>query len=413
MKLTSTTRLRLVSLATAFILTAGIGTFLAERSYQDAISNIDSTIIATINDAKTSPSQELSAALFHIDEFTLDLSLYLVSRDGTVTTVNESTAHFASNLTLKQASVATSKVKSGGESHSYRYLALEISGGDYLVVAASVREALADFRSNLFSVFVITLFTSLLTFVLSSLYIRRLKQRDDADALMRMQSFLGDASHELRTPLTVIKGYVEMLSKGQMSAEEDKRRAFLRVSTEIARMETLIHDLLLLAELGESAQRENQILDLSEIVRAYSADFKTLHSDRNVTIEVAPQVLIKGVSDYVARFLQNALNNISKHTEEKVPVRITLHTSGKTVVLKIEDGGHGLPEHAYGEKVKSLTRFDPSRSRESGGSGLGMSIMAAVVAKTGGELRLQKSTLGGLAVIAEFPIYRESKSSLS
>jgi signal transduction histidine kinase len=56
--------------------------------------------------------------------------------------------------------------------------------------------------------------------------------------------------------------------------------------------------------------------------------------------------------------------------------------------------------------VKSLTRFDPSRSRDNGGSGLGMSIMAAVVAKSGGELRLLKSELGGLAVIAEFPTYR-------
>jgi two-component system OmpR family sensor kinase len=405
-KLTSTARLRLVTLATAFLLTAGIGTFLAETSYRDAISAVDSTITGTINDAKSSPAQELSAALFHIDEYSLDLSLYLISRDGTATTVNESTESFISNLTLKQVAQATGQVKSGDGPHAFRYRALEISGGDYLVVAASSKEAKADLRSNLISVLFLTIFTSLLTFYLLSLYIRRLKQRDDADALARMQSFLGDASHELRTPLTVIKGYVEMLSKGQMSAPADQERAFNRVSSEITRMESLIHDLLLLAELGESAQRESGALDLSELVRAHSEDFKTLNADRSVEITVATGVEIVGVHDYIARFIQNALNNISRHTDPMAPVRISLQKSGKYATLVIEDGGDGLPESAYKEKVKSLNRFDPSRSRESGGSGLGMSIMAAVVAKSGGELRLRKGDLGGLAVVAEFPIYR-------
>jgi K+-sensing histidine kinase KdpD len=75
--------------------------------------------------------------------------------------------------------------------------------------------------------------------------------------------------------------------------------------------------------------------------------------------------------------------------------------------LVIEDGGPGLPESAYRENIQSLNRFDKSRSRESGGSGLGMSIMAAVIAKSGGELTLRKSTLGGLAVVADIPTFRE------
>jgi signal transduction histidine kinase len=403
-KLTSTARLRLVTLATAFVLTAGIGTFIAETSFRDAISNIDANINSTIVDAQSSPNQELSAALFHIDEYSLDLSLYLISRDGTATTVNEATSPILNNLTLKEVAAATKAVKAGQGTTNFRFRALEISGGDYLVVAASSAEAHKDLASNLVSVFVLTILTSLLTFYLLSLYIRKLKRGDDADALARMQSFLGDASHELRTPLTVIKGYVEMLSKGQMSAPADQVRAFNRVSTEISRMETLIHDLLLLAELGESAARENSSLDLSAICKSHSEDFKTLNGDRDIQISIEDGVTIDGVHDYIARFVQNALNNISRHTDANVPVRVTLAKSGKWATLTIEDGGKGLPESAYNEKVKSLTRFDPSRSRESGGSGLGMSIMAAVVEKSSGVLQLRKSPLGGLAVTARFPL---------
>jgi K+-sensing histidine kinase KdpD len=241
-------------------------------------------------------------------------------------------------------------------------------------------------------------------FFLFTLYIRRLKERDDQDALARMQAFLGDASHELRTPLTVIKGYVEMLSKGQMSAEADKARAFSRVNSEIGRMETLIHDLLLLAELGESAARDSEILNLSEVVTRHADDFALLHPERDVKISISTDIQVVAVRDYISRFVQNALNNISRHTQVDCPVRITLSRSGKRAILIIEDGGSGLPDAAYGENIQSLNRFDKSRSRESGGSGLGMSIMAAVIAKSSGTLTLKKSSLGGLAIVADLPL---------
>jgi K+-sensing histidine kinase KdpD len=249
---------------------------------------------------------------------------------------------------------------------------------------------------------------SLLAFALLSLYIRRLKRRDDADALARMQEFLGDASHELRTPLTVIKGYVEMLSKGQMGTVEDQARAFNRVTSEISRMESLIKDLLLLAELGESAKREREEIDVSALVRSYAADFATLHPERTVEITISDEIYLHSVREYLVRFIQNALNNISRHTPNSAPVRVSLSSKGRAITLQIEDGGPGLPESAYKERVRSLNRFDKSRSRDNGGSGLGMSIMAAVVEKLNGELTLRRSNLGGLAIVAEFSVSSRS-----
>ncbi len=391
----------------ATIFTASIGTFVTHQSYQNSLSTLDYAINSTVDDAAQAPSQELSAALFHIDEFSLDLSLFLLSRDGAITTINESTVELSTDITLVEAERATRKVQEDKAVQDYRFRSYVISGGDYLIVAGSSESANSRLRNGLLSVLLITFATSLLAFLLLTLYIRRLKRRDDKDALSRMQAFLGDASHELRTPLTVIKGYVEMLSKGMMTEEADKSRAYLRVNTEIGRMESLIHDLLLLAELGESAQRENEPLDLSELLRAHGQDFATLHPDRKVELEIASQISITGVRDYYSRFIQNALNNISRHTENGLPVRISLARVGKSARLTIEDGGAGLPDAAYRENIQSLHRFDKSRSRESGGSGLGMSIMAGVIAKSGGHLTLRKSALGGLAVVADIPTYRE------
>lgn len=407
MKLSSTAKLRIVTLAIATIFTASIGTFVTYQSYQNSLSTLDYEIESTVDDAAQSPGQELSAALFHIDEFALDLSLFLLSRDGAITTINESTIKLFNELSIEEAVRATKSIQEGRALHDYRFRSYVISGGDYLIVAGSSEDANKRFAAGLLSVLLITVATSLIAFLLLSLYIRRLKDRDDAAALARMQAFLGDASHELRTPLTVIKGYVEMLSKGMMSAEDDKARAYLRVNTEIGRMETLIHDLLLLAELGEGAQRESEVINLSELLTAHGQDFATLHPDRRVELEIADQIAVSGVRDYYSRFIQNALNNISRHTDSGIPVKISLHRSGKSAQLMIEDGGPGLPDGAYRENIQSLNRFDKSRSRESGGSGLGMSIMAAVIAKSGGELTLRKSALGGLTVLAEIPTYRE------
>ena len=384
------------------VLTSGIGIFATIHSYDIARAKIDAQINGTIMDAIESRNQELSAALFHIDEFSLDFTLALLSRDGSATIVKASTVPLFDEISLDEAASATDSIQSAKGITQYRYRSLLISGGDYLLVAASSNEAVRSLKGDLYSVLLITLLASLVAFAFLSLYIRRLKRRDDIDALKRMQEFLGDASHELRTPLTVIKGYVEMLSKGQMTAEEDKARAFNRVTSEISRMEALIHDLLLLAELGESATREPEEIDVSALLSGYVKDFSTLNSVRNIDIEISDEIYVVGVRDYFTRFIQNALNNISRHTSADVPVRISLVQKGKNVTLIIEDGGKGLPQSAYREKVRSLNRFDKSRSRESGGSGLGMSIMAAVVEKLHGQMTLRKSELGGLAVIAEF-----------
>jgi two-component system OmpR family sensor kinase len=406
-KLTSTARLRIVTVAIATVLTASIGSFIANQSYKSEISSIDQAINETVIDATKSPNQELSAALFHIDEFSLDFSLLLVSRDGSVTTVNQSTKQLFNEISLKKVIQAQDHVYASHDSSDYRFRSLEISGGDYLVVAASSTGATSDLKANLVTVAFTTALTTLFAFILFSLYIRRLKRRDDEDALQRMQAFLGDASHELRTPLTVIKGYVEMLSKGQMSAPADQERAFSRVNTEIGRMETLIHDLLLLAELGESAAREAEVLDLSALGKGLIEDFATLHPERSVEVRIESGCEVIVVKEYLVRFIQNSLNNISRHTASGAPVRFSLTHTAKTVTLIIEDGGEGLPDSAYGEKILSLTRFDKSRSRESGGSGLGLSIMAAVIAKLDGSLTLRKSDLGGLAVVAELAQHRE------
>ena len=153
--------------------------------------------------------------------------------------------------------------------------------------------------------------------------------------------------------------------------------------------------------------RDIEEIDLSEILTAHGTDFITLNPARKVILAIEESITVEASRDYMARFIQNALTNIVRHTGSDVAVNISLTSRGKSAELIIEDAGAGLPMSAYREDIRSLNRFDKSRSRENGGSGLGMSIMSAVIQKLGGRFSLRKSALGGLAIVVELPQVRD------
>lgn len=236
----------------------------------------------------------------------------------------------------------------------------------------------------------------------------------ERDTQQAMQNFLGDASHELRTPLTVIKGYVELLSTAKMTAEQ-KKRAFERVNAEVLRMQGLINDLLMLAELGESKPVESGTVDLSSMVSAAVEDLKVLQPKRKVIAAIDEGLVIAGSNEYLSQLVANLFGNIRRHTPEDARVSVSLSavegeagsSSGSSttggIILTVDDGGPGLPAESYARGISAFQRFDESRSRESGGSGLGMSIMAGIVRQHGGRIDLNQSPLGGLQTVIHLP----------
>ena len=403
MKFSQTSRISFVTVLLLTFFTVGIGGITVKHSLDIEIQKVDQSLSFVALSAYENPGQAVGAALFAIEQSKLDATLTLLARDGSETVINESTLEYPGAPAFSEVERAVrSPIRVSAET-PFRIRAVPLEGGDFIIIARSTSEIDENFISDLQYLALVTLILNSFAGALLFLYFRRERRTADSASLARMQEFLGDASHELRTPLTVIKGYVEMLSKDQLTAPADKSRAFNRVGSEITRMETLIQDLLLLAELGESGARDIEVIDLSEIVSAHGTDFTTLNPDRIVGLQVTPGLSIVGSRDYISRFIQNALNNVMRHTEPRDAVRIMLAKSGKHIELIIEDAGPGLPAGAYREDIRSLNRFDKSRSRENGGSGLGMSIMSAVIEKLDGKFALRKSELGGLAIVAELP----------
>ena len=385
----------------------GIGGYSAFHTRSAEVREINTSLDFVAQAALENPNQSVGAALFAIEQLTLNITLTLLTPEGQETLVNESSLNYQGAPPIAFVQEATRHPIRISADSPYQLRSIRTPGGEFILVARSVAEVDEHFYSNIASLAVFTVIADSFTALLLLVYFRRVNRRDQVDSLSRMQEFLGDASHELRTPLTVIKGYVEMLSKKQLVAESDQERAFDRVGSEINRMENLIQDLLLLAELGESGRRDIEKVDVSDILLAHGTDFTTLHPQRKVILEIEPGIEIAASRDYLSRFIQNALTNIMRHTKPDDSVKITCKRASKYVHIAIEDSGPGLPDGAYREDVRSLNRFDKSRSRENGGSGLGMSIMSAVIQKLNGRFSLRKSDLGGLAIVVDLPLPKD------
>jgi len=386
-------------ITTAISLT--IGGFASVSLKNSQIETVDAHLTLIADQVISNPSAPVSTALDAVSREDFNLTIGLLSGAGEFMVINRSQLLFEIAPSEKVLKSARNSVVTIDGSQQYRLLTLEISGGDLLVLANSLEEINQTFARNVNRLLIFTFLIDLIAILLTSLLLLRNNRKLQDDSLLRMQKFLADASHELRTPLTVIKGYSEMLSKNQIKEKTDQQRTFSRVNSEIIRMENLIHDLLLLAELGETTDPSQESVDLTSLVRGYLSDFRVLHPDRAVVEEIDEDVFLAGSIDHLRRLLQNILNNISRHTPVDAPVKVALRREAKKIMLSVEDGGPGLPESAYQEGSHLLNRFNPRRSSKQGGSGLGLSIIAAIVSEHGGRLQLRRSNLGGLAVVVE------------
>lgn len=226
----------------------------------------------------------------------------------------------------------------------------------------------------------------------------------------RMREFLGDASHELRTPLTVVRGYVDILFSGRELSDEQRERAIRRLVSESRRMDVIINDLLLLAELGEIHMELDDEVDFSRIVVDHFTDLKMHESGRKVTINVEPSLSVKGNAAHLERLVTNIKSNILRHTEPEAEVDVSLVKQGGDIVLEVNDAGPGLTNAMYERSTAEFQRFDHARSRDGGGFGLGLSIIASIVHHHSGTLELSPSDLGGLRTRVVLPTQQADKT---
>jgi two-component system, OmpR family, sensor kinase len=219
----------------------------------------------------------------------------------------------------------------------------------------------------------------------------------------RLRHFVSDASHELRTPLTSMRGYAELLRRNPEMSEEDVVLATRRIEEEARRMGILVDDLLLLARLDQGRPLERVPVDLGAIVLDACADARVADPARRVTARINAPAQVIGDDLRLRQVLANLVRNAIVHTPPGTPIEVDLGLSGTHAVIDVVDHGAGIrPDHAQ-RIFERFHRADPARSGDQGGSGLGLSIAAAVVAAHGGRLDVRDTAGGGATFRIELP----------
>jgi len=222
----------------------------------------------------------------------------------------------------------------------------------------------------------------------------------------RLRRFLADASHELRTPLASIRGYAELFRIGAAREPKDVTKAMRRIEDEAARMGVLVEDLLILARLDEVRDSAAEVVDLAALADDAAADARAVAPDREIAARAAggdDDALVLGDTDRLRQVLANLLRNALVHTPAGTPVDIWTGRRDGRVVVEVRDHGPGLPPGDPQALFGRFWRAEGGRERGRGGAGLGLAIVAAIVAAHRGEVAARNAEDGGATFSVALP----------
>jgi two-component system OmpR family sensor kinase len=217
------------------------------------------------------------------------------------------------------------------------------------------------------------------------------------EAFSSQRRFVSDASHELRTPLTAIRGQLEVLAAKPDPDPAEVRQVERVVLAEMARIERLVEDLLLLARLEEDAQLRLAAIALPSFLEQIAAD----RSLGGVELAEPASGTLRGDPEALTQVLRNLIGNARRHAGPAGRVSLAAFARGSRLTICVDDDGPGIDPAERERIFDRFHRSEAARDRRSGGAGLGLAIARSIVERHGGRIWAEDSPLGGARVAFE------------
>lgn len=249
-----------------------------------------------------------------------------------------------------------------------------------------------------------------MAFVFFALYRQHVKIRELARLERFRREFVADVSHEIKTPLTGILGAVDLLKDAEGEASSPMRAKLLvLVARESGRLNALVQQILDLARLEREGTFLNRVrTDVDALVREVVDECAPTAAAKGVTLNVSPAAdggaacFVSCDAPLVAQALSNLVTNAIRHSGSPT-VEVSARTARHAVQLVVEDRGIGIPEEHARRVFERFHRVDPSRAAESGGAGLGLSIVRRIARLHGGDVTLEGVRPQGARFVLSLP----------
>lgn len=277
-----------------------------------------------------------------------------------------------------------SQNKQSGVSGDYQFLVQPKAYG--AIIACAQRGNTVEMLRDLVTISSVVAGISCIVLLLISVMLARWAVKPVNAAFDRQRQFISDASHELKTPLTVITTNAEMLRQ-----EIGDNTELFHIQDQAGRMNRLIHDMLTLAKTDEDSQEVPYIeFDLSSVVLHTVLGFESVayEAGRKLTYEIEEGLRYTGNEVRIRHVVSIFTDNAIKHSNQGGEIHIQLKKEDGKITLTFYNTGEGIKET---EKEKIFERFyrsDESRSRETGGYGLGLAIAKSIVQQHGGKIKV-------------------------
>jgi two-component system, OmpR family, sensor kinase len=223
------------------------------------------------------------------------------------------------------------------------------------------------------------------------------------DNEQHLRQFVADASHELRTPIAAVSAYAELFERYGADNLKDLPRVAAGIRTETARMDRLVNDLLTLARLDEGLPLERTPVELVSLVSEAVRTATTVGPEWPVHFSATRPVEISGDKDRLRQVVDNLLANVRAHTPSGTTATVRVEQVGDEAEIVVRDSGPGMPADEARRVFERFYRADKARTRPHGGSGLGLSIVSAIVAAHGGTVTADSAPGQGMTVTVRLP----------
>ena len=222
-----------------------------------------------------------------------------------------------------------------------------------------------------------------------------------------LRQFVADASHELRTPIAAVAAYAELFERGAAQHADDLPRVFTGIRSETARMERLVNDLLTLARFDEGLPIQITPTELVGLAADAVRTASTVGPGWPVQFTASHPIEVMGDATRLRQVIDNLLANVRAHTPEGTLTTVHVGQEADMAEIVVKDTGPGMSSEDAKRVFERFYRVDASRARNQGGSGLGLSIVAAIVSAHGGTVSAESAPGEGMTVTVRLPVIPE------